>query len=300
MIISRGWRLAQQMADARVLLGRPVARAINDATSERVAEFKMKYDRTPLLAVLVSPDPASASYLKAINLTAKKVDADVRELPVKPDADLDHLSDMVRQLNEDDTVDGILVQTPLPAGVNAERPGRILDRMKDVDGITPYQSGLLFRGSKQTMVPSTARAVIEILDYYRYGLEGLEVVIVGRSLVIGKPVGILALGRNATVTWCHSKTKGLPGICKRAEILIVAVGRPNMIDSKYVRPSATVIDVGINVDENGEMAGDVYARDIKSTASAYTPVPGGVGPVTTACLFDNLTRAAVLRSSKKS
>jgi methylenetetrahydrofolate dehydrogenase (NADP+)/methenyltetrahydrofolate cyclohydrolase len=285
------------MADARVLLGRPVARAINDATSERAAEFALKNNRPPLLAVLVSPDPASESYLKTIRLNAKKVSAEIREIPIRPDMGLTELSGQVTNLNEDDSVDGILVQTPLPDGVKAEQVGRVLNSAKDVDGVTPYQSGLLFRGAQSAMVPSTARAVIEILDYYRYGLEGLEVIVVGRSLVIGKPVGILALGRNATVTWCHSKTKGLPGICKRAEILIAAIGRANMIDSKYVRPSATVIDVGINVDEGGNLVGDVKADDIKSIATAYTPVPGGVGPVTTACLFDNLLKAAALRQS---
>jgi len=288
------------MADARVLLGRPVARVINDSTSERAAEFQSKYNRSPLLAVLVSPDPASESYLKTIRLNAKKVTSEIREIPIRPDMGLTDLSAQIRSLNDDDTVDGILVQTPLPEGVKAEQVGRVLDRMKDVDGITPYQSGLLFRGAKHAMIPSTARAVIEILDYYRFGLEGLEVIVVGRSLVIGKPVGILALGRNATVTWCHSKTRGLPGLCKRAEILIAAIGRANMIDSKYVRPSATVIDVGINIDDKGELVGDVNANDIKSIATAYTPVPGGVGPVTTACLFDNLVNAAILRKSVRS
>ena len=250
--------------------------------------------------MLVSPDPASESYLKTIRLNAKKVTSEIREIPIRPDMGLTDLSAQIRSLNDDDTVDGILVQTPLPEGVKAEQVGRVLDRMKDVDGITPYQSGLLFRGAKHAMIPSTARAVIEILDYYRFGLEGLEVIVVGRSLVIGKPVGILALGRNATVTWCHSKTRGLPGLCKRAEILIAAIGRANMIDSKYVRPSATVIDVGINIDDKGELVGDVNANDIKSIATAYTPVPGGVGPVTTACLFDNLVNAAILRKSVRS
>ncbi len=287
------------MTDARVLLGRPVARGINEEALERNQAFAKKHGRPPRLAVLASADEAAESYLRTIRYNSKKVEAEISEVPVSPDADLEQIRKEIHRLNEDSTVDGILVQAPLPEGVNTEDVGGIVDHTKDVDGITPYQSGLLFRGSREALVPPTARAVIEILDYYGYGLAGLEVVIVGRSLVVGKPLGILVLGRHATVTWCHSRTQGLAAVCKRAEILISATGKPRMIDPKFVRPSATIIDVGINVDEDGNLCGDVDSESIKSMASAYTPVPGGVGPVTTACLFDNLLKAAKSRHEMK-
>jgi len=287
------------MGDARILLGKQVARALNDATLERSRSFASKHGRPPRLAVLASPDPASRSYFRTIRLTSEEVSAQIERITVPENSTLADIRKEVFRLNEDQTVDGILVQTPLPAGVRLDDAGLIVDRWKDVDGITPYQSGLLYRGAKSALIPPTAKAVMEMLDFYRYGLEGLEVVIVGRSLVVGKPLGILVLGRHATVTWCHSKTHALPAICKRAEILITAIGRARMIDSKYVRPSATVIDVGINVDEDGKLVGDLDTPSIQSIAGAYTPVPGGVGPVTTACLFNNLLDATFARHSMK-
>ncbi len=288
------------MADASTLLGRPVAKAINEATSEISIEFASKHDRPPRLAVLASPDPSGQSYLKTIRITAKKVSAEVVEIPVNPKSDLMAIQREVFKLNDDPLIDGILVQEPLPDGVKLEEVGRAIDQTRDVDGITPYQSGLLFRGSNKALLPPTARAIFEILDFSRIGLKGKEVVVLGRSLVVGKPAGILALGRHATLTWCHSRTQSLAAICKRAEVLIVAIGRARMVNEKFIRPSATVIDVGINVDDKGKLCGDVDTESIISTAGAYTPVPGGVGPVTTACLFDNLLKAANYRFELKS
>jgi len=284
-----------QMADSRALLGRPVARNINEATSDKSIAFAAKAGRRPKLAVLASSDPSSQSYLKTIRSTAKNVNCDTLEIPVESAWDLGTVIKALDSLNKDESVDGILVQEPLPSKINLDRIGIVIDPRKDIDGISPEQSGRLFRNHKSAMAPPTARACIEILDFYRYGLQGLEVVVLGRSLVVGKPAGILALSRNATVTWCHSKTHALPAICKRAEILIVAVGRARMVDETFIRPGATVIDVGINIDENGKLCGDVDSDRIRSIATAYTPVPGGIGPVTTACLFDNLVRAAGYR-----
>jgi len=280
------------MADSRALLGRPVARNINETTAEKATVFAAKYGRPPKLAVLASADPAAQSYLKTIRSTAKKVKCVFQEIAVNPNWDLDAIVKGLDSLNSDDSIDGILVQEPLPQKVSFERVGAAINVAKDIDGISAEQSGKLFRNHKSALAPPTARACIEILDYYGYGLEGLEVVVLGRSLVVGKPVGILALGRHATVTWCHSRTQALSTICKRAEILIVAVGRARMVDEAYIRPGATVIDVGINVDDEGKLCGDVDTHRIASISAAYTPVPGGVGPVTTACLYDNLVRAA--------
>lgn len=280
------------MADARTLIGKPVAREINDYTAERVESFKSKTGRDPRLGVLTVDDPAGLSYLKSIRSTGKKLGVEVVEFPVDSLATTGTVTNSINSLNEDDTIDGVLIQTPVPEGVNYSKAAAALDPQKDVDGITPTQAGYLFQGDKQAVPPSTARAAMEILDYNKYGLQGLEVVIIGRSLVVGKPFGLLALARNATVTWTHSKTHSLHAVCKRAEVLIVAAGRPRMVNETFVRPGATVIDVGINVDENGKLCGDVDSERITSIAAAYTPVPGGVGPVTTACLFANLMDAA--------
>ncbi|MCX6646188.1 MAG: bifunctional 5,10-methylenetetrahydrofolate dehydrogenase/5,10-methenyltetrahydrofolate cyclohydrolase [bacterium] len=283
------------MADARVLLGRPVANQITDSVLERCNAFEIKFKRKPRLGVVTIDSPASQSYLKTINSTCGKTGCEVIEIPLGSDPSPESLAGIISPLNDDPKIDGILVQTPLPKSVTTDQIGSIVDRMKDIDGITPYQAGLLFRGSKNALVPPTARAVMEILGFYRIGIQSQEVIIVGRSLVVGKPLGILMLGLNATVTWCHSRTLSLSTISKRAAVLVAAIGKPNFIDSDYVRPGATVIDVGINVDEHGTLLGDVDMQSIDSIAAAYTPVPGGVGPVTSACLFANLLDAAEAR-----
>jgi methylenetetrahydrofolate dehydrogenase (NADP+)/methenyltetrahydrofolate cyclohydrolase len=283
------------MADARVLLGRPVANQITDSVLERCNAFEFKYKRKPRLGVVTIDNPASQSYLKTINSTGRKTGCEVIEIPLGSDASPADMTGIISPLNDDPNIDGILVQTPLPKGVTADQIGNAVNRMKDIDGITPYQAGLLFKGSKSALVPPTARAVMDILGFYRIGIQSQEVIIVGRSLIVGKPLGILMLGMNATVTCCHSRTLSLSTICKRAAVLVTAIGKPNFIDSDYVRPGAIVIDVGINVDEQGTLLGDVDMQSIDSIAAAYTPVPGGVGPVTSACLFANLLDAAEAR-----
>lgn len=280
------------MADARVLMGKPVARALNDATLERSQEFEQIHTRKPCLAVITVDDPASRSYLKTIKSTARKTGCEVQEISLEPSADVPGMRQIINPLNDDPGIDGILVQTPLPKKINLHDIGLTINNIIDVEGISPYQAGLLFKGVKKALVPPTARAVMEILDFYDIGLSGQEVVIVGRSLVVGKPLGLLMLGRNATFTWCHSRTRSLPTVCKRADVLVGALGKARFLDSNYLRPGVTVVDVGINVDENGKLVGDVDVQSIQSIAAAYTPVPGGVGPVTSACLYANLLDAA--------
>ncbi len=280
------------MIETRALIGKPVARNINENTLESVLEFSKKYNRVPKLSILASHDASARSYLRTIKSTSKVVGAEYDISEVESGWDTDRVASVLAEMSSDVSVDGILVQEPLPDGVSMEIVGQSLDPVKDIDGITSHQSGLLFRGAENVLAPPTARAVIEILDYYRFGLKGQQVVVLGRSLVVGKPVGILALSRHATVTWCHSRTQSLQTVCKRADILIVAVGRARMVNAQYIRPGATVIDVGINVDEKGKLCGDVDEASISTLATAYTPVPRGVGPVTTACLYDNLLKAA--------
>jgi methylenetetrahydrofolate dehydrogenase (NADP+)/methenyltetrahydrofolate cyclohydrolase len=245
--------------------------------------------------VLTVDNPSARSYLRSLRRTASSLGFGFREYAVKEGASQDSVLAGLSAINKDGDVDGVLVQTPLPKGIDLNALGASIDPARDVDGLTPYQAGLLFHGVKRALPPSTARAIVEILDFYNYGLQGLEVVIMGRSAVVGRPFGMLALSRNATVTWCHTKTVSIKAVCKRAEVLVVAAGQAGIIDNSYVRPGATVIDVGVNV-VGGKLVGDVDLESIARYAAAYTPVPGGVGPVTTACLYANLLDAAVARA----
>ena len=290
--------VALLMADARALVGRPIARALNDTTLERCERLMKRRGRPPRLSVLSSDDPSAQSYLKSIRSAALKLATDLLEFPVKEGATTQSVIEEITKLNQNEDVDGILVQSPMPEGVDLRAISRAIDPRKDIDGISPTQAGLLFQGIPKALVPSTARACIEMLDYYKYSLQGVEVVVIGRSLVVGRPVAMLALSRNATVTWCHTKTLSMSNVCKRGEILITAAGKPRLITAHYVRAGATVIDVGINVDENGKLTGDVDEASISNIAAAYTPVPGGVGPVTVACLFANLLDAAGPKSRR--
>lgn len=284
------------MAEARALLGRPVARALADTSRERVEAFSAKAGRPPKLTVLAVDDAAGQSYLKSLRSAGEKASVEVAELRISQGATTESVVAEVLKLNDDSAVDGILVQTPLPDGVDRLKVARTLKPGKDVDGITRTQAGMLFHGVPGALVPCTARAVMEVLGFYNYGLKGLEVVVVGRSVVVGKPVAMLALAQHATVTCCHTRTLSLPAVCKRAEVLIVAAGKARLVDSRFVRPGATVIDVGINFDSRGNMSGDVDSENILTVAAAYTPVPGGVGPVTAACVYANLLDAATSSS----
>lgn len=286
------------MADARLLVGRPVARALNEAVLGRAERFLQRRGRKPRLVVFTSNDPSAESYLKSIRQTAGRVSVDIEEVPLSNSSSTDTVLSQLEGFNANEDVDGILIQTPVPEGIDLRKLTAAINPQKDIDGVSPVQAGMLFHGIKGALAPSTARACMEILDFYKYSLQGCEVVVIGRSQIVGRPVALLALSRNATVTWCHTKTQSIAPVCKRAEILIVAAGRAGMVNASYVRPGATVIDVGINVDKDGKIAGDVDAQSIMNIAAAYTPVPGGVGPVTTACLFANLLDASESVSGK--
>ncbi|MFH1675918.1 MAG: bifunctional 5,10-methylenetetrahydrofolate dehydrogenase/5,10-methenyltetrahydrofolate cyclohydrolase, partial [bacterium] len=223
------------MADARQLLGKPVARALIDSIKEHGDDFAHKSGRRPGLVVFTVDDPAARSYLRSLKRTAFDVGAVLEEQAIPPDASTEAILSLIKARNIDAKTDGILIQTPLPAEIDRDAVASATDPSKDVDGTTPTQAGLLFRGNRGAIPPSTARAVIEILNFYSYGLRGLEVVVLGRSNIVGKPVGMLALARHATVTWCHSRTQGLHSICKRAEILIAAAGKARMVNQSLRR-----------------------------------------------------------------
>ena len=221
----------------------------------------------------------------------------MRSIHREPDASIreEELLDLVRELNEDDEVDGILVQLPLPAHIDEDTVVAAIDPRKDVDGLTPVNAGLLAHG-RPGLVPCTPSGVMELLDHEGIDLEGAEAVVVGRSKLVGVPVARLLLMRNATVTICHSRTRDLDATCRRADVLVAAVGVPRLLGADAVKPGAVVIDVGVNRLEDG-LCGDVDYEAAAEVAAAITPVPGGVGPMTIAMLLSNTLKAARLRAA---
>lgn len=196
------------------------------------------------------------------------------------------------KINDDPAIDGILLLRPLPSQIDGHLPEKLIRPEKDLDGISPVNAAKVFAGEADGFAPCTAEAVIEVLKAFDIPMEGKHAVVVGRSMVVGRPLSMLLLQENATVTICHTRTKNLKAVCQSADILIAAAGKAEMLTGEYAAPGAVVIDVGINVDENGKLCGDVKWEGIEDTASAATPVPGGVGAVTTAVLAKHLARAA--------
>jgi methylenetetrahydrofolate dehydrogenase (NADP+)/methenyltetrahydrofolate cyclohydrolase len=276
---------------AQILDGAAVARSVRERVAQGVRELVASGGPQPGLAtVLVGADPGSQIYIRQKNkLTAE---AGMRsfhhDLPTTtPQAELDALID---NLNADPAVHGILVQSPLPEGLDEARAFARIDPAKDVDGFHPQSVGPLVL-NRPGLRSCTPAGVIELLDHYEIDLEGREVVVVGRSNIVGKPVALLALHRNATVTMVHSRTRDLPAVTRRAEVLIVAIGRARFVTAEMVSPGAVVIDVGINRTDDG-MVGDVDFEPVREIASAITPVPGGIGPMTIAMLLSNTLQAA--------
>ena len=276
---------------AQVLDGRPVANRILEDVAAASAQLVSLRGRPPaLVAVGIGDDPATRSYFKSIGRLAEKaaVRFEARYLPAS--VSTDGLIEEIRRLNVDPAVDGILVQMPLPPHLDAARVAETLDPRKDVDGITPDNAGRLFLGRPQ-LVPSTPVGGLEVLRAYGIPIEGRRAVVVGRSNILGKPLALMLLNENATVTVCHTRTRNLPEVTREAEILCVGAGRPGLIRADMVRPGAVVLDFGTNWTERG-LVGDVDFEAVKEVAGAITPVPGGIGPVTTAVLLRNTLQAA--------
>jgi methylenetetrahydrofolate dehydrogenase (NADP+)/methenyltetrahydrofolate cyclohydrolase len=276
---------------AVVIDGKAVAAQVRERVASEVAELSADLGRPPGLAtVLVGDDPASAIYVRRKREASEEVG--VRSIHHEPPGSVSEadLLELVRSLNADDEVDGILVQLPLPEGIDPDAIVNALDPAKDVDGLTPTSAGLLARG-EPGLVSCTPRGVMELLASADTKVEGAEAVIVGRSNLVGRPLISLLLGADATVTVCHSRTADLGEVCRRAQILIAAAGRPGLITAEMVRPGATVIDVGTNRTDDG-LVGDVDFEAVREVAGAITPVPGGVGPMTIAMLLANTVQAA--------
>ncbi|MFL5899360.1 MAG: bifunctional methylenetetrahydrofolate dehydrogenase/methenyltetrahydrofolate cyclohydrolase FolD [Solirubrobacterales bacterium] len=281
---------------ARVIDGKAVAVAVRERVKVDVAAYKEETGRIPGLAtVLVGEDPASQVYVGMKRRNTEEVG--MRSVHHEPEASIgeDELLDLVRELNEDDGVDGILVQLPLPAHIDEDAIVATIDPQKDVDGLTPVSAGMLAHGSPG-LVPCTPAGVMELLSHEGVELEGAEAVVVGRSKLVGVPVARLLLAANATVTICHSRTRDLDATCRRADVLVAAVGVPRLLGAEAVKAGAVVIDVGVNRLEEG-LVGDVDYEAAAEVASAITPVPGGVGPMTIAMLLSNTLRAARSRNA---
>ena len=281
---------------ARVIDGKAVAAAVRERVKVDVAAYEQEAGRVPGLAtVLVGDDPASEVYVGMKRRSCEEVG--MRSIHHEPEASIreEELLDLVRELNEDDEVDGILVQLPLPAQIDEDAVVAAIDPLKDVDGLTPINAGMLAHGAPG-LVPCTPAGVMELLAHEGVALEGAEAVVVGRSKLVGVPVARLLLAANATVTVCHSRTRDLDATCRRADILIAAVGVPRLLGAEAVKPGAVVIDVGVNRLEDG-LVGDVDYDAAAEVASAITPVPGGVGPMTIAMLLANTLKAARMRAS---
>lgn len=275
---------------AKILNGKYVAEKIRHDLSIKVKNIKDKTGRVPGLAVvLVGDDPASKTYVSMKEKACKKVGIYSEVYKLKADAQEHELLKLIHQLNSDEKIDGILVQLPLPGHIDEKKIIDAIKPEKDVDGFHPVNIGKLLINEKG-FIPCTPYGIIKLLDYYGIKIEGKNAVVVGRSNIVGKPLALLLLHRNATVTICHSRTKDLPDITKKADILVAAVGKARIIKSDMVKEGAVVIDVGINRIE-GKLTGDVDYEKVKEKASWITPVPGGVGPMTITMLLNNTIEA---------
>jgi methylenetetrahydrofolate dehydrogenase (NADP+)/methenyltetrahydrofolate cyclohydrolase len=276
---------------ARIIDGRAVAAEVRARVASEVEAYASEAGRRPALAtVLVGEDPASEIYVSNKHKACEEAGMRSvhRGLPVATKEE--ELLAVVGELGDDADVDGILVQLPLPGQIDPDRVVAAIDPAKDVDGLTPANAGLLAHGTPG-LVPCTPAGVMELLAHEGVALEGAEAVVVGRSKLVGVPVARLLLAASATVTVCHSRTRDLPSVCSRADVLVAAVGVPRLLGADAIKPGAVVIDVGMNRGEDG-LCGDVDFEAAAEVAAAITPVPGGVGPMTIAMLLVNTLAAA--------
>jgi methylenetetrahydrofolate dehydrogenase (NADP+)/methenyltetrahydrofolate cyclohydrolase len=279
------------LVTARIIDGKAVAAALRARLAERVAALPF---RPGLAVVLVGDNPASAVYVRNKDRAATSAGIGSRTIVLPADTAETALLDEIARLNADPDVDGILVQLPLPPQIRPQVVIEAIDPAKDVDGFHPLNVGRL-ADNQPALVPCTPLGVMKLLESAGVAVGGARAVVLGRSAIVGKPMAALLLAANATVTIAHSRTRDLAGECRRAEILVAAVGRPELVRGDWISDGATVIDVGINRLPDGRLVGDVAFAEAVSRAGAITPVPGGVGPMTIACLLENTVSAALTR-----
>lgn len=277
--------------NTEVLSGKKLASEIRDEVAEAVKKLQAKGVNPTLAVVVATEDETTDFYVRHISSAAEKTGIVANMVRLASDITYDEIANELTRLAKDKTVHGIILQTPLPKGVDVESLRSIIPPEKDIDGANPLSAGRLMSGV-EAFAPTTAVAVMEILKYYDLPIASTHTVVIGRSLVVGKPLAHLLLAKDATVTICHSKTRDLASIAKQADILVVAIGQPLMVNADYVKQGAVVIDVGTNVLADGSLVGDVDSQAIQDIAGAFSPVPGGVGPVTTALLLKQTIQAA--------
>lgn len=275
----------------QIIKGKPVADAISEVLTKEVEELKAKGITPKLTIVRVGANGSDLAYERG---ALKRCDSigiatEVKELPVDISQD-DFISEL-KKVNEDKATNGILIFRPFPKQLDESVIKYIIAPEKDVDCFSPVNVAKVMENDATGYAPCTPSAVIEILKHYKVPMKGKKAVVVGRSMVVGKPVSMLLLNEHATVTICHSRTENMPAVCSEADVLVVGIGKAKMIDSKYVKDGAAVIDVGINVDEQGNLCGDVDTNDCVEKSSMITPVPAGVGSVTTSILAKHVVKA---------
>ncbi len=283
---------------ATIIDGKAIAAEVRAQVAQDVAAFTARHGRPPGLAtVLVGADPGSLVYVGGKQKASAEVGIAGFRHDLPADATREQVVTLIEQLNADPAVSGILCQLPVPDHLDGVELTGLVDPGKDVDGLTPISAGRLALG-EPGLRPCTPEGTMILLERAGAVLEGAEAVVIGRSNLFGKPMAQLLLAANATVTVCHSRTRDLPGVCRRADVLVAAVGRPRMVGADWVRPGATVIDVGINRTDDG-LVGDVDFAAVAEVAGAITPVPGGVGPMTIACLLRNTLKAARMAAGEE-
>ncbi|MBR0085928.1 MAG: bifunctional methylenetetrahydrofolate dehydrogenase/methenyltetrahydrofolate cyclohydrolase FolD [Lachnospiraceae bacterium] len=279
---------------AYIISGKDISQEIKDELRDEVKALKEQGKHIALAVVQVGNDPASTIYVGNKKKACEYIGIESVAYQLDTETSQEELLNLIKELNETEKINGILVQLPLPKHISEDAVIRAIDPKKDVDGFHPMTVGLMNIGQK-SFLPCTPAGIIQLLKRSNISIEGKECVIVGRSNIVGKPLAALMLRENATVTVCHSKTRNLKEVCKRADILIAAIGKPKFFNHEYVRKGAVVIDVGIHRNENGKLCGDVDYDDVLPYVLAITPVPGGVGPMTIAMLMNNCVESARMK-----
>ena len=284
---------------ATTIDGKNLAKRIRQELKEECDELKKKNIDPKLAVIMVGDDPASKVYVRNKSRACEDVGIDYEEFILKEETTQEELIKLIKKLNNDKTINGILLQSPIPKHLNINEAFKAITYMKDVDGFTPSSVGKLCIG-EDTFISCTPYGVMKMFEEYNIDLTGKDVVILGRSNIVGKPLIQCCLQKNATVTVCHSKTKNLTEHTKRADVVISAIGQSKFVKADMVKDGAVIIDVGINRGEDGKLTGDVDFENVEKKASYITPVPGGVGPMTIAMLMNNVIKAAKEQSKEKS
>lgn len=282
----------------QIIDGKELAKKIREQLRVECDKLKERGIISKFAVVLVGDNPASKVYIKNKSKACNDVGIEFEEITLSSDTSMEKLLEVIDKLNERKDINGILLQSPIPKGLNIQEAFERIDYKKDVDGFNPINVGKLMIG-QDCFISCTPYGIIKMLEAYNIEIQGKHAVVIGRSNIVGKPLSQCLLNKNATVTVCHSKTKNLAEITKTADILISAVGKLNMVTADMIKDGAVVIDVGMNKETNGKLVGDVDFENVKEKASYITPVPGGVGPMTIAMLMNNVIKATKLQNNIK-